>query len=186
MTLALAAGLAALLPLLPAPAAPPPAAPPAETGPPLYAPPTKPLDERVDPEKVTELDPPPLPGRVILPKPPEFRIATTAAELPIDEATYRRAVESIRRGVAFLVAGQEPAGGWMSDVRAAPTDQPEVKSPVAVAVTAMIVKALVQAGPEAVDPTVVGRAVSFIREARNDDGGFGGGGLESYVTAAVA
>jgi squalene-hopene/tetraprenyl-beta-curcumene cyclase len=187
MTLAPAAALAALLPLLPVspPPATPPATPPAEAGPPVYEPPSRPLDERVDPEKITELDPPPLPERVILPKPPEFRIAATAAELPIDEATYRRAVESIDRGIAFLVAGQETAGGWMSDVRAAPTDQPEVQSPVAVAVTAMIVKALVQAGPDAVDPTAVGRAVSFIRAARNDDGGFGGGGLESYVTAAV-
>ena len=152
----------------------------------VYAPPQDPLDTRIDPDKVTEYDPPPLPRQVILPMPPEFRLAAAPAEVPISPDHWERARAAIQRGLTYLRSSQQTNGGWLNDVRAAPTDQPDRPSPIAVAVTALAIKAIVQAEPESLGDPNFQNAVRFVRLAQRDDGSFEGGALTSYVTSAVA
>ena len=67
----------------------------------LLAPPTAPLDGRVSADKVTEYDPSPLPQQVVLPKPAEFRLASSASDLPISPEHYAKAMASLRRGLDY-------------------------------------------------------------------------------------
>lgn len=151
----------------------------------IYRPPQQPLDPRIDPDKVTELDPPPLPAQVILPVPPESRIATEPDQVPISTRHWQRANESLTRGLAYLESTQGPTGGWLSEVQAAPTGRPDQPSPIAVAVTALAVKAFIQAQPEIVNSPNFQHALRFVRSARREDGSFEGGALTNYVTSAV-
>ena len=152
----------------------------------VYAPPQDPLDTRIDPDKVTEYDPPPLPQQVVLPMPPEFRLAQAQDEVPISRDHWERGRVAIQRGLTYLRSNQETNGGWLNEVRAAPTAQPDRPSPVAVAVTALAIKAIVQAEPESLGDPNFRNAVRFVRLAQRDDGSFEGGALTNYVTSAVA
>lgn len=151
----------------------------------VYEQPTRPLDERVSKDKVTECDPPPLPETVIMPMPPTFRIATEPAQLPISAEHYEKAMAAIKSGLAYLRRNQDESGGWMTDVMTAPTDEPDKPSPVAVAVTAMVLKSIVQCEPETRHDPPVRRAILFVMAAKRDDGAFDGGALTNYVTSIV-
>ena len=74
--------------------------------------------ERINAEKVTEYDPPPLPEQVILPVPPEFRMARSAEEVPLDAERFRRAREAALKGLQWLAAAQGRQGGWMVEAEA--------------------------------------------------------------------
>ena len=75
-------------------------APPAKTDP--YQPSQAPLDKRIGkPEKITQADPPPLPERVVLPKPPEFRISAKPEDVPINPDLWKKANESIKNLVGM-------------------------------------------------------------------------------------
>lgn len=150
----------------------------------LTASPTAPLDERIDPKKVSETKLPPLPHEVMLPMPPEHKIATNPAAVPIDQAHWDKAQKAIERGLAYLLSQQDEHGAWLADAHAAPTDQPEKLSPVNIAVTAMAVKAVNQIGNES-NNDAVRRALGLIMMAKEDDGGFGGESLATYVNATV-
>ncbi len=89
----------------------------------------RPLDARIDPGKVTELDLPPLPEQVVLPMPPWFRLAENADEVPIPEDVWNRAMQAIRDGVAYLRTQQNEHGGWLTDIQVAPTNTPDEPSP---------------------------------------------------------
>jgi squalene-hopene/tetraprenyl-beta-curcumene cyclase len=143
------------------------------------------LDPRIDSSKITELDPPPLPERVVLPLPPDHRIAASADQVPISEAHWEKAKKAIERGLAYLRSQQDESGGWMTEIRAAPTNEPDKPSPIAVAVTAMVVKAIVQAEPQAMATAELRQAIAVIRSARAEDGGYEGGALSNYVTSTV-
>ncbi len=175
-SLAVAAAAAAL-------AAPPSAPPPAKD--PIHAPPTAPLDPRIKPEKITESDLPPLPQRIFQPLPADFRLADRREQVPIDEAHWQRAHDVLERGLDWLIAHQGQAGGWSPRVEATPTDRPEEPSPVSVAITAMAVKAIVQARPDTAEDPAIHRALAYIRTLRRPDGSFEGGALTNYVTSTV-
>jgi squalene-hopene/tetraprenyl-beta-curcumene cyclase len=145
----------------------------------------QPLDSRIKPDKITEFDLPTLPEEVILPKPPEFRIAADATSLPIDQETYTRARAAIDRGLAYLKAAQEPGGGWMTTARTAPTDAQDKPSPVSAAVTALAVKCFAQMGSDAANEAYMIKALEYVLRARNDDGSFEGGALSNYVTSTI-
>jgi squalene-hopene/tetraprenyl-beta-curcumene cyclase len=148
-------------------------------------PPSGGLDDRIDASRITELDPPPLPERVVLPMPPDDRIATRPEDVPIDAEHFARARKAIAAGIDWLERNQDPRGGWMMDARSAPTDQPEQVSPVALAVTALALKAIAQAEPAAIDGKPFARGVRLLRRQRSSDGSFPGGALTNYVTSIV-
>ncbi|MHC5002299.1 MAG: prenyltransferase/squalene oxidase repeat-containing protein [Planctomycetota bacterium] len=147
-------------------------------------PPARPIDRT----KITELDPPPLPEQVVLPKPPEFRLAPSAEQLPISAEHFVLARRAIASGLRFLLSAQHESGGWMVGHEAAPTDDPDAPAPVAVAVTALSIKALAQADPgimETRETDALRRALAFVRRAKGPDGSFEGGALSNYVTSIV-
>ncbi len=151
----------------------------------IYRPPDLPLDSRINAAKVTEDNPPPLPGRVILPVPPEFRTADHASQVPIGPEHFERARAALAAGLRYLAGAQEDTGGWLSSQWAAPTGDPQKPAPVAVAVTALAVKAFAQWKEPAIEDADLRRALRFIRQAQRDDGSFEGGALSNYVTSTV-
>jgi len=155
-------------------------------GPPdVYHAPDRPLDDRIDPAKVTEQDPPPLTEQIILPVPPEFRVATDPGRVPIDAAQFDRVHAAIESGLRYLASTQGPRGGWLAGLRAAPTDQPDTPAPVAVAVTALAIKAFAQTDVAILGDARFRAALRNLDRARREDGSFAGGVLSNYVTASV-
>jgi len=154
-------------------------------GPDVYGPPERPLDDRIDAQKVTEQEPPPLPRRIILPVPPEFRIANDPARVPVDRARFDRARAAVSSGLEYLASVQGSTGGWLTELRAAPTDQPATPSPIAVAITALAVKAFAQSDARPLGEVNFQRALRFVRQAQRADGSFEAGSLANYVTASV-
>ncbi len=152
----------------------------------LFRQPVRELDDRIQQERLTESELPPLQHEVVLPKPPEHRIATDPDDVPISEEHWERANDAIERGLRWLLQSQDESGGWMTGVRTVPTDEPDRPSPIAVAVTALAVKAIVQADPDALQRDQrVWNALRFIRQTQRDDGSFEGGALTNYVTSSV-
>jgi squalene-hopene/tetraprenyl-beta-curcumene cyclase len=151
----------------------------------VLTPPQVPLDGAINAEKITQYDPPPLPSRVVLPKPPEFRISTKSSEVPVNAELWIAANESLKKGLAFLRTRQAPNGAWGLEIQAAPTDSPESLTPVGLAVTALAVKAFVQADPDAVKDERVIKALRMIKSSQQPDGSFDDGPLSNYVTSCV-
>jgi squalene-hopene/tetraprenyl-beta-curcumene cyclase len=151
----------------------------------IYRDPQRALDPRIDPGKVTEHEPPPLPQRILLPVPAEFRIATDPVQVPIRPDHWEKARAAIDRGLEWLLSAQDRTGGWMAHVQSHPTDRPDQPAPVSVAVTALAVKAIAQARLHAGEDAAFRRAVDSVRLARRPDGSFEGGSLTNYVTATV-
>jgi squalene-hopene/tetraprenyl-beta-curcumene cyclase len=147
------------------------------------APPPGSLDPRIDPARITESEPPPLPQQVLMPLPPVDRIASSPDDVPIERAAFERAVEALRRGVDHLERSQGPDGGWMHGAMAAPSDAPDRPTSVSIAVTAMCLKALAQAG--SAEGEAARRAQRVVRAAQRPDGSFAQGLLDSYVTSIV-
>jgi squalene-hopene/tetraprenyl-beta-curcumene cyclase len=151
---------------------------------PNHAPPA--LDPRItQPARITEYDPPPLPEQVTLPLGPVHRIAADAAAVPIGRDHWDRALAAIRGGLAFLRQSQHESGGWLVGAAAAPTDQADRPAPVAVAVTALAIKAIIQADPETPGNGRFRSAVRFVLSARRADGSFDTSSLANYITASV-
>jgi hypothetical protein len=148
--------------------------------------PERPLDERINTERIKETQLPPLPQQVVLPKPPEHRIADDPSLVPISEEHYKRAHAAMMSGLAWLREAQHESGGWMHQQRTTPTDQPDAPSPIAVAVTALAVKAIVQADASALETDAdVWRALRYVRRTQQENGAFEGGALTNYVTSSV-
>lgn len=151
----------------------------------LFSQPGRELDPRVQ-QQMTETPLPPLPHQIVIPKPAEHRIAAQASDVPISPEHWEKANAAIQRGITWLRAAQDENGTWMADIHTTPTDQPDRPSPIAVAVTALAVKAIVQANPQALErDQQIWRALQYIRSAQHDDGSFEGGELTNYVTASV-
>lgn len=153
----------------------------------IYQPTDKPLDPRVKtPAKVTQSDPPPLPQQVVMPKPPVHRVAERADQVPISAESFAKAQAAIKRGLDFLRASQSQNGAWSPKAAAAPTNQPDKPSPVAVAITALAFKAFVQNGVDPKKDEALSRALHVMLAAKEKDGSFGTGNETTYITAAVA
>ena len=142
-------------------------------------------EQTIDRSRITKLDPPPLPGEVLLPLPPHHRIAKPGETAAISDELRAQAIDAINRGLSALRDAQHESGTWMHRVRAAPTDAPDRPTPVAVAATALALKAFVQQGPREEDAETITRAIEAITRSRRDDGSFEGGPLANYVTASV-
>lgn len=192
MAAALMAALALGKPMLgqnAAPATPPTSRPAQKSTSDLLKPADRPLDERINPGKITETDPPPLPQQVVVPMPPSFQISQRPEQVPIDPDLWRKANAALKKGLDYLRAQQDSSGQWMKAVKAEPTDQAERSAPVAKAVTALALKALVQADPNALkgekpDQNIL-QALRFITQARRPDGSFDSGSLSNYVNSSV-
>src|SRR5262245_27725100 len=72
-----------------------------------------PLDKRIKTDKITDYDPPPLPERVVMPKPPEVHISTNANQVPISAESWKSAQESLKKGLEYLKSRQDASGAWM-------------------------------------------------------------------------
>lgn len=151
----------------------------------VLEPPQVPLDAKIKADKITQYDPPPLPSRVVLPRPPQFRISTDPSQVPVNAELWTSANDALKKGLAFLRTRQAANGAWGMEIMAAPTDQPETLTPVAMAVTSLGVKAFVQADPGAVKDEQVIKALRLIKSARKPDGSFDDGPLSNYVTSCV-
>lgn len=150
-----------------------------------YKTPSKQLDPRIDPEKLTLQDPPALEQQLILPMPANFRIAKLASEVPISVEHWKEANQSIERGLKYLRANQETTGAWAAHLNATTSDDPNKPSPISVAITALVTKSIIQAQSQSLEDETLQKAIAFIRSAQNDNGSFEGGVLTSYVTSLV-
>jgi squalene-hopene/tetraprenyl-beta-curcumene cyclase len=152
----------------------------------IYESPQKPLDGRISPEKITENELPPLPQRVALPMPPLFRLSEQPSQVPVNSELWRKANEAMQKGLSYLRSAQHANGGWMVGEKAAPTDQPDRSAPVTIAVTALALKAFVQAEPEVLKHDArIAKALKLVLDAHNADGSFDKSNISNYVTASV-
>ncbi|HWB18754.1 MAG TPA: prenyltransferase/squalene oxidase repeat-containing protein, partial [Phycisphaerales bacterium] len=151
----------------------------------ILAKPDKPLDERVNPAKMTTLDLPTLPEHVVMPMPPEHRIAETADQVPMDKAHWDKAHEVIRRGMAYLEKMQNVNGAWSMNAEAAPTDKPEARTPVSTAITSLVLKALIQADGSMLKDERFAKGVSYLIGAQRQDGSFDDSQMANYVNSSV-
>ena len=153
---------------------------------PIYQPPTKPLDPRIKPDKITQYDPPPLPQQVVVPRPPVHRVASKAEQVPLNADSFAKAQDAIKRGIDYLRSTQTKGGFWSPKAEAAPTNEPDKPSPVAIAITALAAKGFIQNGVDSKSDEALAKAMSIILAAQRPDGSFAEGGLANYMTSAVA
>ena len=146
------------------------------------------LDPRIDASKITELDVPAVPETVLLPAPPVHRIATDRGQTRLDDASWNTAIESTRRGLAWLARNQSRNGGWMEGEVVVPTDQPPREAAAAVAVTGLGLKAFAQAPELTEGPGPREQAFRFVRRALESHGfdGLAAAGLGNYVASSIA
>ncbi len=144
------------------------------------------VDPRVDTSKITDLDLPSLPEEVVLPLPPDHRVARLAAQVPMDAAAFEAARAAIDRGLSALATMQQDDGRFSGGATAAASDAPERLVPVSVAITALVYRGFMQSSEHAPHPEAAARARAALLAARSPDGTFSGGPLANYVTAVVA
>lgn len=142
------------------------------------------LDPRVG-DRMTDQPLPPLPEQVILPLPPDHRVARNASQVPLSDVRFGMAKGAIARGLAALVERQQDSGLWMSGATAPTSQSPERRGPVGVAVSAMCVRALAQSSDDLAYDEARRRGLAAIIGRREADGSFGGGPLANYVTSVV-
>ncbi len=156
----------------------------------LVTPPTPPaatpsLDERIDPSKLT-LVPVAVPESSIRPcAKSELRVASTAASVPLDEATFHRAATAIDRGLAYLTGTQSSRGAWFEGTEVEATDMEPKSRASAIAVTALAAKAFAQAGRE---HGAGEKAFAYIARHASTDAqrkAIDEGGLGTYVMSAI-
>jgi squalene-hopene/tetraprenyl-beta-curcumene cyclase len=150
------------------------------------------LDPRIDSKKVTTLPAPAVAtvaDLVRAPAPaPVLRIAEKAESAALSPADYDRARESIELGLKFLASRQTRRGTWFETQDVEPTDMEPRKRAASVAVTAMALKAFVQAGPLG-DADARDRARAAIDLTLADPKAMQAvetGGVGNYVMSSVA
>ena len=143
------------------------------------------LDKRIDPSRITEASPPPLPEEIAQPVPARHRLAANAAQVPIKEAYFDEGRVALQRALTWLASQQAPDGSWMNKAKSATTAEPTKAEPITVAVTALAVKALVQAGDTG---EAYQKGLDYLLEATGSADGFAlgtEGRLGTYVAASV-
>ena len=153
---------------------------------------TPPLDPRVDPAKVTRLPTPIVATEpeVARTQPPQVvhRIATNPANARLDPETFAKAERTITRGLAALASMQTTRGTWFETEEVEPTGMEPRKRAASVAVTAMALKAFVQAGGLVRGDTLT-RARNAIDGVLVDPNVLAtviDGGIGNYVMSSVA
>lgn len=112
-------------------------------------------------------------------------IAETNMSL-LDTERDAAARTAMGRGLTWLRAHTSENGGWLSDLRAAPTDATtSLLSPVGAAVSALGLKSFVQAGVDPATDPMLRALVANLLARQETDGRFDDGNLSTYVTAAV-
>lgn len=146
--------------------------------------PSVPLDQRIDPGKMTESPLPPLPNSITAPPPPTFRIALQSEDAPVDAETWARCLAAIDRGLDFLRTRQAGSGFWMMEDETQPTDEPQQATPVAAAITAMGVQSFAQRGldPES-DPTLSKAVIATMSVREQDE--LMNNALANYIRSAM-
>lgn len=144
---------------------------------------TAPAPRRIDSSKITESTPPPLPDQIVQPLPAQHRIAVRAEETGLDAMRFEAATDAIERGLDWLSSQQAPDGSWMPRAKAAPTDEPGSPTSVTVAITALAVKSLAQAGSH--EETLDRGVDALLRATRNSFALGDEGRLGTYVAATV-
>jgi hypothetical protein len=158
-----------------------------------------PLDPRVDGAKVTTL-PAPVVSTVAdivrAPAPePVLRVATHAADVPVSEESYALARKAIVSGLTFLAQRQSSRGTWFEGEEVEPTDMEPRKRAASVAVTAMGLKAFVQADRILTEPTASSLTTARAGARRAIDAAMtdakvmdavAAGGIGNYVMSSVA
>ena len=145
----------------------------------------KALDKRIDPTRITEAAPVPIPDSIAQPLPARHRIAMTAGEVPLEEASYQAARAAITRGLDYLSSEQAADGSWMNKAETAPTDAPESVAPVVVAISALGVKSFSQSGRKGQQ---LDQGIDFLLESTGTPQGFAlgeNGKLGTYVASSV-
>lgn len=155
----------------------------------VVAPADRPLDERVAPDRITDLPTPEVPGTLLLPNAATHRIAADRAETTLDADRWPAATAALDRGLAWLANQQSARGAWMEGEQVEATDQPPREAAASVAVTALALKAFAQAGNrlDAPQAASLDRARGFVLGELDRRGldGLAEGGLGNYVTSAV-
>jgi hypothetical protein len=155
----------------------------------VVAPADAPLDDRIDPDRITTLPTPEVPGTLLLPMPPVHRIAADRAATTLGEGDWTAATTALDRGLDWLAARQSARGAWMEAAKVVATDQPPREAAASVAVTAMALKALAQASDRLSEPQTRARdrARDFVLGELDRLGleGLEAGGLGNYVSSAV-
>ena len=102
-----------------------------------------------------------------------FVIVTCVTAARAQTAAKQRADAMIKRGAAYLLAAQEPDGGWAG--QAGP------------GISALALKALVQAADVGPQHPAVQRGIQFLLKFQRDDGGFysAEGLIKNYETSVV-
>ncbi len=105
---------------------------------------------------------------------------------PLDAKRDTAVRAAMGRGLMWLRAHTSEKGGWLTDLRAAPTDATtSLLSPVGAAVSALGLKSFVQAGADPVHDPMLRSLVASLLARQEADGRFDDGNLSTYVTAAV-
>lgn len=146
--------------------------------------PAVPIDQRIDPSKMTESPLPPLPNSISAPPPPTFRIAMRSEDAPVDPETWTRSVAAIDRGLDFLRSRQGRNGFWMMGEQTPPTDEPQQATPIAAAVTAMGVQSFAQRGLDPdTDPTLSKAIIATLSVREQDE--LMNNALANYIRSAM-
>ena len=151
--------------------------------------PTRALDARIDPKKITSLAPPKPPARLTPPPAVVRRIAEAAGEVPVKPECFDQARKAIERGLAFLRSAQSPDGGWMEGVQGQGSEAQKPSKAASAAVTALVVRAFAQAGmTDANDPAVATGVTRLLAQVTGEKGFApdASGGLETYVASSTA
>ncbi|MEE2906772.1 MAG: hypothetical protein VX527_02970 [Planctomycetota bacterium] len=144
----------------------------------------QPLDDRINPDRITTLGETAATGTTTPPPLPVHRI-TTDARLsllpPLETVRTRLALE---KGVRWLLAHQDAGGGWGGGSTTTPTNDPEAPpTPTAAAITGLGIMAIAQSG--LVDTRLLTTAIERLRLARRQDFGIDHGPLSTYVLATI-
>jgi squalene-hopene/tetraprenyl-beta-curcumene cyclase len=143
------------------------------------------LDERIDPSRITEVEPAPAAELIAQPLPAAHRIAGDPTSIPLEEERYLMARHAIAGALDYLSSKQAADGSWLQGEVTATTDEPTTPAPVGVAVTALAVKAFAQSGTKSPQ---LDRGIDYLLQATGTEQGFAlgtEGRLGTYVASAV-
>jgi squalene-hopene/tetraprenyl-beta-curcumene cyclase len=145
-------------------------------------------DPRIDATRITSLQDPAVPSRVLRPLPVVMRIADRAETVPMDAERFSKANAAVLRGLDALRASQGPGGGWMEGTAARGTDQSRASAAASAAVTGLVLKAFAQAGFTVERDAAAERGLRSLRAGVLEGGRFrpeAAGGVANYVACAV-
>lgn len=122
----------------------------------------------------------------LAPPPPSVHRIAARGAAPMTQEQETAARDSMRRGLDWLRRHTHEEGGWLADLRASPTDTTTAqRSPVGAAVTALGLKAFIQAGGDPDADPMLRRIITDLITRQQADGRFDTGSLSTYVTATI-